>query len=607
MSELEIKNIIGKKLEHYKNKLKIKDMQLSALLDITNSVNHSFDIDSVLEKYKAFVQNELAIEKLILYCNIEKWTCLLSYGLGEGELEAIDIERDLFVLKEITSVNQSQDAALKKFDMVVPVFQGEKALAYLVLGDLDNETLNISNIIKHLNFLQLVTNIVVSALENQQLTKKLIKEEQDKRQLIEEQNMVLEKLVEVRTRQLKTEKEESERLLNNILPKGIADELKEKGYTTPAGYKSASILFTDFKEFTEISSRISPNQLVSELNDIFRNFDFIMEKYGLEKIKTIGDAYMAADGLPEETNGHAVQCIRAGLAMLGYLEHRNKTHIMKWEMRVGVNTGPLIAGVVGTRKFTYDIWGDTVNIAARMESNSETGMINITSSTHELVAPYFECENRGSHFVKGKGDTEMYFIQSEKESERLKKLKAIVLTRLEKELTESLHYHGVHHTIDVMDAAFTIAIKENIPLPEIEILLTGALMHDTGFLFHYDNNEDKACEYAKNILPDFGYTAEEIEKIVGIITATKVPQRPATILEMIICDADLDYLGRSDYSKISYALFRELNENGHPLSQEQWVILQEKFLKQHKYFTLSAKRLRKSGKYKLLEIFSNNL
>lgn len=605
MSELEIKNIIGKKLEHYKNKLKVKDMQLNALLDITNSVNHGFDINTVLEKYKAFVKDELNIEKLILYCNIEQWTCLLSYGLTEGELEAIDMERDLFILKEITSVNQSQDAALKKFDMVVPVFQGEKALAYLVLGDLDNETLNISNIIKYLNFLQLVTNIVVSAMENQQLTKKLIKEEQDKRQLIEEQNSVLEKLVEVRTRQLKTEKEESERLLNNILPKGIADELKEKGYTTPAGYKSASILFTDFKEFTKISSKISPNQLVSELNDIFRNFDFIIEKYGLEKIKTIGDAYMAADGLPEETNGHAVQCVRAGLAMLAYLKHRNETHIMKWEMRVGVNTGPLIAGVVGTKKFTYDIWGDTVNIAARMQSNSNIGMINITSSTHELISPYFKCEHRGAHFVKGKGDTEMFFIEHEKVSERLKKLKELILTRLEKELPSSLHYHGVHHTVDVMEAAYTIAIKENLSIEEIEILLTGALMHDTGFLFQYDNNEDKACEYSKSILPDFGYTPAEIERVIGIITATKVPQNPVNLLEMIMCDADLDYLGRSDYSRISYTLFRELNENGHPLSQEQWIILQQKFLKQHKYFTLSAKRLRKSDKLKHLEIFSS--
>lgn len=590
-----------KKIKHLKNKLKIKEMQLSTLLDITNSINHNFDVENVIEKYKTFVKDELAIEKLVLFCKIEDWQCVLYYGLSDEELINIDLEKDILPLQEITSISQIQTSTLTGFDIIVPVYQGQKALAYLLLGDVENNSIHVSSTIKHLNFLQLLTNIIASAIENQQLTKKLIKEEQEKRQFMEEQNSILEELVNERTHQLKNEKEEADRLLNNILPKGIAAELKEKGYTTPAGYKSASILFTDFKDFTTISSQITPKKLVSELNDIFKKFDFIIEKFGLEKIKTIGDAYMAADGLPEETKGHAIQCVRAGLAMINYINDRNQTHDMKWQMRIGVNSGPLIAGVVGTKKFTYDIWGDAVNTAARMESNSEAGKINITKSTFKLVNTYFECEHRGSHFVKGKGETEMYFILASKRSKRYTILREKIITKLESDLPKSLYYHGVHHTKDVLEAVFTLAVREEISFEELDLLLTATLLHDTGFLFQYADNEEKACELANTILPEHGYSSEEIEVINGIIMATKLPQNPKTKLETLICDADLDYLGRSDFEEISENLFKELNANGVPLSKDQWQKKQKAFLEEHTYFTSSAKLLRNDGKLKQLE------
>ena len=223
-------------------------------------------------------------------------------------------------------------------------------------------------------------------------------------------NIELERMVTVRTKELEAEKNKSDDLLHNILPAYTVKELKEKGSTIPREYKSISILFTDFKGFTAISSSLHPNELVSELNDIFVNFDAIIERYGLEKLKTIGDSYMIAGGLPVESNDHACRIILAGLELLQFIEERNKSKKIAWSMRAGVHSGNVVAGVVGKKKFTYDVWGDTVNVASRMESSGESGRINISESTYQLVKEYFVCEYRGKVMAKGKGEVDMYFI-----------------------------------------------------------------------------------------------------------------------------------------------------------------------------------------------------
>ena len=161
---------------------------------------------------------------------------------------------------------------------------------------------------------------------------------------------------------------------------------------------------------TALVASISAITLVSELNDIFGRFDDIMEETAVEKIETIGDAYMAACGLEEEITNHAVNCITAAQKMLSYLEERNKRHEIKWKMRVGVHSGTTVAGVVGKKKFAYDLFGDTINTASRIESAGEAGRINISSSTYELVKHDFMCLYRGKIFAKGKGKLDMYFI-----------------------------------------------------------------------------------------------------------------------------------------------------------------------------------------------------
>ena len=209
---------------------------------------------------------------------------------------------------------------------------------------------------------------------------------------------------------LMIEQKKSDDLLHNILPANIIRDLKESGKTIPKRHKNVTILFTDFEGFTELVASISAITLVKELNDIFGRFDDIMEETGVEKIETIGDAYMAACGLEEEITHHAINCITAAQKMLSYLEERNKSHEIKWKMRVGVHSGTIVAGVVGKKKFAYDLFGDTINTASRIESAGEAGRINISSSTYELVKHDFRCLYRGKIFAKGKGELDMYFI-----------------------------------------------------------------------------------------------------------------------------------------------------------------------------------------------------
>jgi class 3 adenylate cyclase len=211
---------------------------------------------------------------------------------------------------------------------------------------------------------------------------------------------------------LQIEKDRSENLLLNILPEEIAQELKETGKSAPKKYESVTILFTDFQDFTKLVASIPATTLVVELNDIFSQFDDIMDEFGIEKIETIGDAYMAASGLPRENSDHAIRCVKAAFRMVEFLEQRNENSEISWNMRVGIHSGPVVAGVVGKKKFAYDLFGDSVNTASRMESNGQVGKVNISQTTYELLKsnPDFAFENRGKIEAKGKGEIEMYFV-----------------------------------------------------------------------------------------------------------------------------------------------------------------------------------------------------
>ena len=251
-------------------------------------------------------------------------------------------------------------------------------------------------------------------------------------------NKELEREVMQRTRELSTEKRRSDALLLNILPGEVADELKAKGTAEAKLFDQVTVLFTDFKGFTELSERMSPKDLVHDLHECFSAFDRICVKHGLEKIKTIGDAYMAAGGLPRPNATHAYDVLNAALEIRDFIaqgkKHKQEKGLPWFEIRIGVHSGPVVAGIVGVNKFQYDIWGDTVNTASRMESSGEVGKVNISEATYRLVKDTvvssrlsehslttenqqptaqkaFTFSPRGKVLAKGKGEMEMYFVQ----------------------------------------------------------------------------------------------------------------------------------------------------------------------------------------------------
>lgn len=232
-------------------------------------------------------------------------------------------------------------------------------------------------------------------------------------------------LQKVKTNQiLDKQKVQIEHLLLNILPKEVATELQVNGESKPRHFEEVSVLFSDFKGFTSIADKLSPEELVEQLNICFRTFDNIIEKYELEKIKTIGDSYMCAGNIPSSNPDHIYKIIKAALEIQEFMNEYNVVRMEKglpaWEIRIGVHVGPVVAGVVGKKKYAYDIWGSTVNIASRMESNGAPGKVNISAHVYEQVKHRFACSHRGKIYAKNLGDLDMYFIEYETPQKEVK-------------------------------------------------------------------------------------------------------------------------------------------------------------------------------------------
>jgi hypothetical protein len=374
-----------------------------------------------------------------------------------------------------------------------------------------------------------------------------------------------------------------------------------------------------------IAEHMNQEKLLDELDKFFLQFDTVVEKLGIEKIKTIGDAYMCAGGIPQKNRTNPIDVILAAIEMQQFMKELRKESENEWDIRIGIHTGPVIAGVVGSKKFSYDIWGDTVNIASRMESSGKAGEINISEVTYDLVKDYFDCEYRGKLPVKYKGEIDMYFIKGilpdlSINGEGLlpnvkffKKLQFIlfddleefVMMKLDKGLPKNLYYHNIKHTIDVMVQVEIFGLGEGVTRDEILLLKTAALFHDIGFLIGYDDHELLSIKMTKDILPQFKYSEQQIQIITELIFATKFPPEPRNKLEMIICDADLDYLGRNDFIPTSQNLFRELYERGKIHNIDEWNKLQYEFIRNHQYYTSTAKNMRNVNKTIQLDDLNN--
>jgi len=224
------------------------------------------------------------------------------------------------------------------------------------------------------------------------------------------------RMVEKYTRDLKREKERAQKLLLNIMPRAVYEEMKDFGSVTPQRYENATVLMLDFVGFTDMAVARDPGSIVSELNDIFSAFDRIVELFNCERMKTIGDAYMAVAGIPEESSDHAQSIARVALRMRRYLERRNTSHREAWKGRIGIHTGPVVGSIVGVQRYVYDIFGPGVNLASRMETLADSMEIAITEQTYDLISDEFICSERGVEDVKGFGEQRVFSLDGELES-----------------------------------------------------------------------------------------------------------------------------------------------------------------------------------------------
>jgi len=426
---------------------------------------------------------------------------------------------------------------------------------------------------------------------------------------------------------LQHENEKQKTLLESLSPEQVRKGKQVVQKVQTLRFDMATVLFADIHGFSKLSGKTDSQAVIDKLDEIFFEFDAIAKKYKLEKIKTIGDTFMVAGGIPIKNSTNPIDVVMAALEMKRHLEMVQKeddcTEGPLWEMKMGIHTGPVIANVVGKRKVSYEIKGDTVNTASRIESAAEPGHILISVMTFELVKEFFVCEYYGKMPVKYKGDLDMYIVKGLKteftEEDgftpnrnffvkfgliRFNDLQEVILDKLEKELPKYLYYHNVKHTVDVVTEVELIGWAEGINDEEMLLLKTAALFHDVGHTIEYDNHEYHGTVIAREMLPKYGYSEDQIDRICEIIMATKLPPDPKNLLEEIICDADLDYLGRTDFIPVSNTLYKELHEQNKIGSLNQWNKLQVKFISGHQYFTKTARSLREVNKQKQIERIS---
>ncbi|MFH2094635.1 MAG: adenylate/guanylate cyclase domain-containing protein [Bacteroidota bacterium] len=415
-----------------------------------------------------------------------------------------------------------------------------------------------------------------------------------------------------------TNKNDELLIILDTYKKGL--KLKEAEKQDTLKFKMVTVLLVQITGFDEISKYPYAQEMLDELDRLYIRFDEIVSQFKIEKVKTIGDAYMCAGGVPVKNHTNPVDVVLAALEMkkiIHFLQDKFEKEGKKfWNFRMGIHTGPATATTIGKKKVSYNLKGDTVNIASRLQSAGETGKINLSVMSYEMIREYFSCEYHGTLPVKYKENYDMYYVKQIKKAysqnregkdpneifqvkyklRQFADLQEIYLDKLEKELPAFLYYHNVKHTIDVITQVELIGWGEGVTDHDLLLLKTAALFHDMGQIGGSRDHEDRSCEYSRQYLPAFGYTAEEIENICEIIMATKMPPQPKTILQRIICDADLDYLGRSDFIPVSDTLFRELNEQGIIECLNEWNKMQIKFLTGHAYFTETARNLREVNK-----------
>ncbi len=438
---------------------------------------------------------------------------------------------------------------------------------------------------------------------------------------------MLEQIINNRTEDLIIEKEKTEALLANVLPKNTAEEIMSKGKATKIKYNFATVLFSDIQGFTKIAEEMNPEVLIDELDKFFFYFDSVVEKYGIEKIKTIGDAYMCAGGIPEKNRTNPVEVILAALEMRLYMDNLKESSLLEgmkyWDIRIGIHTGTVVAGVVGHKKLSYDIWGDTVNTASRMESSGEAGKINISGTTYEFVKDFFECEFRGKMPVKYKGELEMYFVTGIKpglsdekggpnrafiikmQMIKLQDIEEMITKMFDDEAPPNLYFHNSTLVKNISNQVELLSNAEKLPDEDFINLKLASVFLLTGYIFDYEKPMEASFRLIEEILPKYGFEHKNVESTKRIIRNSFDEQQESPA-DNILHDARYDYLGRVDFVKLTEKLLRERTEYGKHSDNKSWLETQKKLLMDHQFITNTAIVLRSvSYEEQIAGLYSN--
>jgi class 3 adenylate cyclase len=422
----------------------------------------------------------------------------------------------------------------------------------------------------------------------------------------------LEELIAERTEELQHEKEKSDNLLANMLPRGTAQEIMSKGKAAKTKYNFVTVLFSDIQGFTRIAEEMNPEVLIDELDRFFFHFDSVTQKYRIEKIKTIGDAYMCAGGIPERNRTNPVEVVLAALEMQKYMQFMRDDPANNaarfWDIRIGIHTGTVIAGVVGHTKLTYDIWGDTVNTASRMESSGEAGKINISGTTYEFVKDYFTCEYRGRMPVKYKGDLDMYFVTgirpefcepdgapNRKFFNRIAMIRILdveehVFARYAENASPDLFFHSLDHIRSVSLQVDLLARAEQLEdLDYINVRLASLFIF-YGYVFDYGDPLSASRKRAEEILTVYGFEKQTLDVVTELMERAFQPHQES-MAGMVLHDAVYDFTGRLDFISMADRLYREEMAYGKAYDPKAWFRKTIQMVEQNPFLTETAKRL----------------
>jgi class 3 adenylate cyclase len=383
-----------------------------------------------------------------------------------------------------------------------------------------------------------------------------------------------------------------------------------------------TILHVEIQGLSDVVTATNTSVYMDKLDDFVLRFNDIVEKYQLVKLRSIGDSFICAGGIPEKNITNPIIVTLAALEMLYIVEtdiQNNDDPV--WALNIGIHTGTVTALISGRTQSNYDLKGDTVHVASRIGSVGKKNTVVISATTYELVKELVKCRYTSALPVKYHNKLDIFTVTGIKPGfaadmnrhlpndefrtqfmlVQFSDLQEHVLDILEKGLPKYLYYHNVKHTVDVVTESELIGWAEGLDDRQLMLLKTAALFHDAGHIISYADHEERSTDIARETLPKYNYTPEEIDRICRIIMATKLPPKPNDLLEAIICDSDLDYLGRTDFVPVSNALYAELKAQNKSLSLNDWNKQQLKFIGSHQYFTKTGRKLREVKKQEQIE------